>query len=150
LQDETLLFHPALFFVTKKYFIIYLLKNVCMHKIKTRGLQNLVAQNIIELRKKKNILQKDLAIQLGIKTKELSLIENGYVDLQLSMLEKLAVIFKVPVEIFLLPLTPNDRRDEPFIDKARLLDTIDKSKLNFVLNLLDIFIDNKLEPQSMA
>jgi hypothetical protein len=50
----------------------------------------------------------------------------------------------------LLPLTPNDRRDEPFIDKARLLDTIDKSKLNFVLNLLDIFIDNKLEPQSMV
>ncbi|MDB5279473.1 MAG: Helix-turn-helix domain [Ferruginibacter sp.] len=121
-----------------------------MHKIKTRGLQNLVAQNIIELRKKKNILQKDLAIQLGIKTKELSLIENGHVDLPLSMLEKLAVIFKVPVEVFLLPLTSNDRRDEPFIDKARLLDTIDKSKLNFVLNLLDIFIDNKLEPQGIA
>lgn len=118
-----------------------------MHRIKTRGLQNLVAQNIVELRKKKNILQKDLAIQLGIKTKELSLIENGYFDLPLSMLEKLAVVFKVPVEIFLLPLTPNERPDDHFIDKAKLLDTIDKSKLKFVLNLMDIFIDNKLEPK---
>jgi DNA-binding XRE family transcriptional regulator len=111
MQDETPKFHPAYLpfqsiIKSKKYPIIHLLKNVCMHKTKTRGLQNLVAQNIIELRKKKNILQKDLAIQLGIKTKELSLIENGYVDLPLSMLEKLAVIFKVPVEIFLLPLTP--------------------------------------------
>jgi transcriptional regulator with XRE-family HTH domain len=120
-----------------------------MHNIKTRGLQNLVAQNIIELRKKKNILQKELSIQLGIKTKELSLIENGHVDLPLSMLEKLAVVFKVPVEIFFLPLTPNERPDNHFIDKAKLLDTIDKSKLNFVLNLLDIFIDNKLEQQIM-
>jgi transcriptional regulator with XRE-family HTH domain len=116
-----------------------------MHNNKTRAVQILVAQNIVELRKKKNMLQKNLAIQLGIKTKELSLIEKGYVDIPLSMLEKLAVVFKVPVEIFFLTLTPNERQDDDFIDKAKLLDTIDKSKLNFVLNLLDIFIDNKLE-----
>jgi hypothetical protein len=66
------------------------------------------------------------------------------------MLEKLAVVFKVPVEFFLLPLTHNERPDDIFIDKAKLLDTIDKSKLNFVLNLLDIFIDNKLEPHGSA
>ena len=55
-----------------------------MKQFKTKGLQQLVALNIIELRKKKNILQKDLALLVGIKQKDLSMIENGYVDLQLK------------------------------------------------------------------
>lgn len=116
-----------------------------MKKLKQKGLQQLIAFNITEFRKKKNILQKDLAVQIGIKTKDLSLIENGYVDLQLSMLEKIAIVLKVPVEIFLLPAQTNEGPDYDFIGKAKLLDTIDRDKLNFVLGLLDIFIDNRLE-----
>ena len=116
-----------------------------MKQFKTKGLQQLVALNIIELRKKKNILQKDLALLVGIKQKDLSMIENGYVDLQLSTLEKIAVVLKVPAEFFLLPLQSNEASSCDFANKAKLLDTIDKDKLGFVLNLLDIFIDNRVQ-----
>jgi transcriptional regulator with XRE-family HTH domain len=116
-----------------------------MQKIKPCGLRQLVALNITELRKKKSILQKDLATQIGMKAKDLSLIENGQVDLQLSTLEKIAIVLKVPVEIFLSPVKNNEGQDTLFIDKAKLLGTIDKTKVDYVLGLLDIFIDNKLE-----
>ena len=54
-----------------------------MKQHKAKGLQQLVAFNITELRKRKNILQNDLASLIGIKQKDLSLIEKGYVDLPL-------------------------------------------------------------------
>lgn len=116
-----------------------------MKHFNTKGLQQLVALNITELRKRKNILQKDLASLIGIKQKDLSLIENGHVDLQLSTLEKIAVVLKVPAELFLLPVQSNEATNCDFADKAKLLDTIDKDKLGFVLNLLDLFIDNRLQ-----
>ena len=116
-----------------------------MKQLKPKGVQQLVAFNITEIRKRKNILQKDLASLVGIKQKELSLIENGYVDLQLSMLERFAVVLKVPAELFLLPVQPGDGPDYDFVDKAKLLDTIDKDKLCFVLNLMDLFIDTRLQ-----
>ena len=116
-----------------------------MKQIKTKVLQQLVALNITELRKRKNILQKDLASLIGIKQKDLSMIENGYVDLQLSTLEKIAVVLKVPAEAFLLSTQSSEAADCDFADKAKLLDTIDKDKLGFVLNLLDLFIDNRLQ-----
>lgn len=116
-----------------------------MQQIKAKGLQQLVALNITELRKKKNILQKDLAKQIGVKAKDLSLIENGQVDVQLSVLEKIALVLKVPPELFLLPFQQHDGDTTGFTDKAKLLDTIDKEKLRYVLGLLDIFIDNRLQ-----
>ena len=116
-----------------------------MKQLKPKGLQQLVAFNITELRKRKNILQKDLASLIGIKQKDLSMIENGYVDLPLSMLERIAVVLKVPAELFLIPLQVGNGHDYDFVDKAKLLDTIDKDKLGFVLNLMDLFIDTRLE-----
>lgn len=116
-----------------------------MQHIKIKGLQQLVAINITELRKKKNILQKDLARQIGIKAKDLSLIENGQVDVQLSVLEKIALVLKVPPELFLLPLQNNEGDKTGFTDKVKLLNTIDKEKLRYIFGLLDIFIDNRLQ-----
>lgn len=116
-----------------------------MKQHKPKGLQQLVASNITELRKRKNILQKDLASLIGIKQKALSLIEKGYVDLPLSMLERIAVVLKMPMEFFLVPFQAGDGHDYNFVDKAKLLVTIDKKKLGFVLNLMDLFIDTRLE-----
>ena len=113
-----------------------------MKKNKKCGLQQLVAFHIIELRKKNNILQKNLAAQIGISQKSLSLIENGCIDISLSMLEKMSVILKVPVAYFLSSQQTNDVAENVFIDRLKLLSTIDEKKLKYVLALMDIFIDN--------
>ena len=115
-----------------------------MKKHTHKGLQQIVGFNIIELRKKQNMLQKDLAFRVGIKPKDFSLIESGYSDVSVSLLEKIAIVFKVPVEVFLLPHTTSKVSNDTFIEKAKLLATIDNEKLDVIFNLLDIFIDSRI------
>ncbi len=114
-----------------------------MKKIPARALQQLVGLNIINLRKQNNILQKQLAVKIGISTKDLSLIENGYADIPLSVLEKIAVAFKIPADIFLSDGGHANVVQDKFMDKVKLLETIDKDKLAFVFTLLDIFIESR-------
>lgn len=115
-----------------------------MKKHTYKGLQQIVGLNIVELRKKQNMLQKDLARRLGMKTRDFSLIESGSSDISISMLEKIAIVFKVPVEVFLFPHTISKNSNDIFITKAKLLDTINKQKLDVIFNLLDIFIDSRI------
>ena len=115
-----------------------------MKQLKNNGLQQLVGSNITELRKKKNLLQKNLAQQLGIKPKDFSLIESGDADISLSMLEKIAIIIEVPVEAFIILPENSKTSVDILIEKVKLLDIVDKDKLDIILNLLDIFIDNRL------
>lgn len=115
-----------------------------MKKNTHKGLQQTVGLNIVELRKKQNMLQKDLACRLGMKTRDFSLIESGCSDISVSMLEKIAIVFKVPIEVFLFPDTISKGSNDIFITKAKLLDTIDKQKLDVIFNLLDIFIDSRI------
>ena len=49
-----------------------------MKQNKPKVLQHIVGLNIIELRKKQHMLQKYLALRLGVKPKDFSLIKSGY------------------------------------------------------------------------
>ena len=119
-------------------------KSILAGNIKPKRLQQLVAANITELRKKKKILQKDLALQLGITHKDFSFIESGYVDIQLSMLEKIAVALKVSVEELLTPLKTDTNAENYLLEKVKLLYKLDNEHRDILLRLVDIFIHTGL------
>ena len=110
---------------------------------KPKRLQQLVAGNISELRKKKKILQKDLALRLGITHKDFSFIENGHIDIQLSMLEMIAGVLKVPVSALVTPLKTDAEAENYFLEKAKLLYLLDKEPRDILLRLVDILISNE-------
>ena len=113
-----------------------------MEKYRRNKLQHQVAVNITELRKQKSVLQKELALQLGITPRELSFIENGHVDMQLSMLERIAGALKVQVgDLFRTPKAK--MADEHYFnEKAIILQTLAKEPREIMLNLLDILSSN--------
>ena len=119
-------------------------KNMLTGKHKPKRLQQLVAQNITELRKKKGIFQKDVALQLGLTPKDFSFIENGYVDIHLSMLESIADVLKVSVQELFNPSKTDTSFESYLIEKAKLLFTLDKEPRDILLRLADIFISREL------
>ena len=104
-----------------------------------------MAGNITELRKKKNILQKDLALALGIPQRDFSFIENGYIDIQLSLLERIANVLKVSVDELLLPLRIDNARDRYFNDKAKQIQSLSKDQQDILLRLLELFSSKEEE-----
>ena len=118
-------------------------KTILIGNIKPKRLQQLVAANITELRKKKKILQKDLALQLGITHKDFSFIESGYVDIQLSMLEKIAGALKVSVTELFTPLKIDTNAENYLLEKVKLLYLLDKEPRDILLRLVDILISNE-------
>lgn len=116
-----------------------------MENYRQKRLQQVVAGNIIELRKKKSILQKDLALALGISHKDFSFIENGYVDIQLSLLERIADVLKVAVDELLIPLKINKADERYFNDKARQIQLLAKDQQDIMLKLLELFNSKEAE-----
>ena len=116
-----------------------------MEKYDPKRLQQLIATNIVVLRQKKNILQKDLASKTGIKPIDLARIENGEIDIQLSMLEKIAIALKVPSTIFFISLQNEKRPDINFIERAKFFyNNMDKESMDIILRLMEIFVENRL------
>ena len=110
-----------------------------MENYRQKRLQQVVAGNIIELRKKKSILQQDLALALGFSQKDFSFIENGYVDIQLSLLERIADVLKVSVDELLIPLKIDKAGERYFNDKAKQIQSLAKDKQDILLKLLELF-----------
>lgn len=114
-------------------------KNTLDGRSKPKRLQQIVASNITILRKEKKIDQRDLARLLGITHKDFSFIENGYVDIQLSLLEKIAGALRVQVIALLEPAHLDQSHDAYLTEMVRQLSSLDKETRDLLLKLLDKF-----------
>lgn len=99
---------------------------------------------IRELRKKKGLRMKDLAIMLGVTESTISLYENGKRQPSLETMSKLSDLFGVPVDFLLgkeksADIQSTDTR-ELTPDELRLLeifDKVDEEKKRHLLSLVE-------------
>lgn len=102
---------------------------------------------IKKLRKNKGLAQKQLAGMVGINTTHLSRLETGRYLPSIEVLKKLADALQVTTD-YLLSDTDDEAeeikiQDQSFIDKIRLLDSLDEKEKETVINVIDAMLTKK-------
>jgi len=106
-----------------------------------------LANNIKRLRKKKGLLQKQVAAEIGLGISHYNKIENGQREASVKNLDKLAKLFgttiddivnmngDIPEEVTL--------EDKTAIEQVRLIQQLDDKERDIVFNMVDIILTKK-------
>jgi len=106
-----------------------------------------IQDKIKKLRKNKGLGQKQLAEIVGINTTHLSRLETGRYLPSIEVLKKLADALQVSTD-YLLSDTDEDAKeitiqDQSFVDKIRLIDSLDEKEKETVINVIDAMLTKK-------
>jgi len=106
-----------------------------------------IQDKIKKLRKNKGLAQKQLAEMVGINTTHLSRLETGRYQPSVEVLKKLADALQVSTD-YLLSDTDDEAeeiriQDQSFVDKIRLLDSLDDKEKETVLNVIDAMLTKR-------
>jgi transcriptional regulator with XRE-family HTH domain len=106
-----------------------------------------IQDKIKKLRKNKGLAQKQLAEMVGINTTHLSRLETGRYQPSVEVLKKLADTLQVTTD-YLLSDTDDEAeeiriQDQSFVDKIRLLDSLDDKEKETVINVIDAMLTKK-------
>lgn len=103
----------------------------------------LVSANIQRLRKLKGLSQKEVAAKAGIPQSQYSRVENGLVEPAISTLDKLCKVFEVPIMEFFRSGAGEAEQHLPWMEKIRLLSTLDKNEREALETVIEIAISKR-------
>lgn len=101
-----------------------------------------VTNNIKRFRELKNLSQKEVSAASNIPQGQYSRMENGKVEPTISSLQKLSLVFEVHISEFFKSFA-DDTLDLPFMDKMKLMDTLEDDEKNALLKIIDMAISKK-------
>lgn len=106
-----------------------------------------IKDKIKRLRKNKGLGQKQLAEIVGINTTHLSRLETGRYQPSVEVLKKLADALQVTTD-YLVSDTDDEAeeikiQDQSFINKIKLLDSLDEKEKETVINVIDAMLTKK-------
>lgn len=106
-----------------------------------------IQNKIKKHRKNKGLGQKQLAEIVGINTTHLSRLETGRYQPSIEVLKKLADALQVTTD-YLLSDTDDEAeeikiQDQSFINKIKLLDSLDEKERETVVNVIDAMLTKK-------
>ncbi len=103
-----------------------------------------VAGNIKKLREKQGMLQKQVALEIGLKPAHYNKIENGIVEPSILILNKLSKLYGVTIDqiVNLESGIPKEVmiEDKNLIEKVRLIDKLDKKDKKTVFSIIDTML----------
>jgi len=103
-----------------------------------------VAKNIKKLREKQGMLQKQVALEIGLKPAHYNKIENGIVEPSISILKKLSSLYGVTIDqiVNLESEIPKEVviKDKNLIEKIRLIDKLNKKDKNIIFSIIDTML----------
>lgn len=109
-----------------------------MSKINT-----IITENIKQLRKLKNLSQKQVSLEVGIPQGQYSLVENGKVMPTIPTLEKIADVFEVSIAEFFKIDNEEEAVNLPLLEKIKIIDTLDDDEKEALLKLIDMAVSKK-------
>ncbi len=109
-----------------------------MSKINT-----IITENIKQLRKLKNLSQKQVSLEVGIPQGQYSLVENGKVMPTIPTLEKIAEVFEVSIAEFFKTNNEEEAINLPLLEKIKIIDSLDNEEKDALLKLIDMAVSKK-------
>ena len=103
-----------------------------------------VGDKIKQLRKIKNLSQKQVAMELGMDQPQYSRIENGRVEPTITSLKKIAKVFDISLsELVKEDGDLNEEINMPLLEKVKLIEQLDENEKNSILTIIDMAISKK-------
>jgi transcriptional regulator with XRE-family HTH domain len=104
-------------------------------------------EKIVKLRKKKGWSQSELGQRINVHIAHLSRLENNKSQPSVDMLSKIAKVFHVTMDYLMnededeiIPITINDKT---LAERVELLDQLDKSDRQTIINVMDSMLAKK-------
>jgi transcriptional regulator with XRE-family HTH domain len=106
-----------------------------------------IGEKIKEIREKKQLLQKELAAELGLDKSSYSKLEKGLREVKVSELQKLSKLFSLSIDDIVnyegdLP-SEVSLKDETAAEQNRLFNELDEEDRQTVLTIVDKMLTNK-------
>ena len=105
-----------------------------------------IGQKIKEIRKSKNLSQKQVALEMGIDQAQYSRIESGKVEPTISSLTKVAEAMGIKLSDFFSDDAKSydvNAYDENLIAKLKMLDELDETERKSIFSIIDIAVSRK-------
>jgi len=106
-----------------------------------------IGENIKKVRKEKGMLQKQVAVEIGLDQSNYNKIENGQRQPSIEVLYKLAKLFGMTTDqlINLEEGMPNEVviEDEPLVQQIKLIHQLDDEDRNMVFKMIDTLLTKK-------
>jgi transcriptional regulator with XRE-family HTH domain len=106
-----------------------------------------LGENIKKIRKEKNILQKEAAAAVGLNQSNYNKMENGHREPTVSVLQKLADLFGVPVDYIINPKNPLPKEvfieDKTANQQLQLISQLDDEDKQIIFKIIDRMLTNK-------
>lgn len=104
-----------------------------------------IGRNIKEIRKRRSLSQKEVAMQIGIDQAQYSRIESGKVEPTISSLGKIADALGVGITDFFKEEIPTEvsSSDKNLVEKIQLLEELEEQERSSILSIIDIAISRK-------
>lgn len=103
-----------------------------------------ISENIKQLRKIKELSQKQVAMEIGMAQGQYSRVEGGKVVPTLQTLSKIAEVFEIKlVELFKNPKEIEVVENFPLLEKMKLLSLLDDDEKDAISKIIDIAISKK-------
>jgi transcriptional regulator with XRE-family HTH domain len=100
-----------------------------------------ISKNLIELRKKSNLSQSDLAIKTGISQVMVGKYERGDASPSIEVAKKIADVFEVSLDS-LVGEGQNITFDKKIMERIKDIQNLDNDTQNILFNLIDTYIQN--------
>ena len=111
-----------------------------------------VGDKIKQMREKRGLSQKEVAINVDIDRGQYSRIETNKVEPTLSTLEKIAKAFNVDVEEFFTKKPPItvDCFDKTLVEKVKIIDELEAEQKGHIYAIIDMAIANNRLKQTLT
>lgn len=100
-----------------------------------------ISKSLIELRKKSNLSQSDLAIKSGISQVMVGKYERGDASPSIEVAKKIADVFEVSLDS-LVGEGQNITFDKKIMERIKDIQNLDSDTQNILFNLIDTYIQN--------
>lgn len=103
-----------------------------------------LAENIKKLREDKNLMQKEVAAEIGLKPAHYNKIEKGLVEPSVEVLDKLAAFYGISIDdiVHFSNATPKavTMEDKSSAEQIRLLAQLNEKDKSIVMNIIDTML----------
>jgi len=103
-----------------------------------------LAENIKKIREDKNLMQKEVAAQIGLKPAHYNKIENGLVEPSIDTLDKLAGLYGITIDdiVHLGKDTPKavQMEDKTAAEQLRLMAQLNEKDKGIVISIIDTML----------
>jgi len=100
-----------------------------------------ISKNLVELRKKNNLSQSDLATKTGISQVMVGKYERGDASPSIEVAKKIADVFEVSLDS-LVGDGQNITFDKKIMERIKDIQSLDNDTQNILFNLIDTYIQN--------